>query len=243
MVCINDFSYKEYLNIINGIKKVSFIKDFKEIDNNTSKFTVIRHDVEISVERAYEMAKTESKLCNICTSYFFQLRSNGYNIISKQSLEMIREIYNMGHKIGLHVHLGELKNIENIKAYIIKDIETMEYYTKLPIDRFSFHQPPMEILRLNIEINGLINAYNEKYFIFTGDKDYDNLSIKYFADSRHRWDYGYPDIENLIKHKKIQLLTHPFSWSEKGFNYEENFKMLINEKTKTLINTLDTDVR
>lgn len=239
----NPFSYDEYLSIIDNIKKTNEIKDYREIDDSTYEFVVIRHDVEISVERAYEMAKLESDICSINTSYFFQLRNNGYNILSKHNLDLIREICVMGHSIGLHVHLGDLEDIQNIKEYIIKDVETLQNYIKIPIDRFSIHRPSKQVLKLNLKIDGLINTYSDKYFCYVENGDFSNVNIKYFADSWHRWAYGYPGEEDLKKYKKIQLLTHPFSWTKKGYDCDSNFKILIDEKLQTIIETIDSDVR
>ena len=56
------FSYNEYKNIINLIKKDLPIKDFAEITDDTKKFCVLRHDIEFSIDRAYELAKIENEL-------------------------------------------------------------------------------------------------------------------------------------------------------------------------------------
>ncbi|MCT4595282.1 MAG: hypothetical protein N4A57_13615 [Anaeromicrobium sp.] len=234
-----NFSYSEYYNIIDNIKKVGEIRDFKEINSSTSNFIIIRHDVEFSVEKAYEMAILEKEKCNITSSYFFQLRNNSYNILSKQNINMIRKLYSMGHSIGLHVHLGALKHIDNIEEYIIKDVETLQNYLSLPIDRFSFHRPSKQVLAINLKIQGLINAYSDEYFHYIDNiENYDDLRVKYFSDSMNTWQYGYPDKTNLQNNKRIQILMHPYSWSKNGYSSDENFEILIREKTDVLRNTI-----
>lgn len=240
----NSFSYNEYLLILDSVKAMQRLKDFKEINENTLEFIIIRHDVEFSVERGYKMAKLEADIAHINTSYFFQIRNNSYNVLSKYNIDMIQSIYQMGHKVGLHVHLNALEDLHNIKEYIIKDVKTLQYYTEIPVDRFSFHRPSSKVLSLNLRIDDLINTYSDKYFHFIDNEtNISNLRIKYFSDSMHRWKYGYPDKENLKKHKKVQILIHPYSWTEAGYDSEKNFETLIDEKTESLIDTLEGECK
>ena len=51
------FSYNEYKNIIQLVKTHLPIIDFSEVTEETDKFCVLRHDIEFSVDRAYELAK------------------------------------------------------------------------------------------------------------------------------------------------------------------------------------------
>ena len=44
------FSYNEYKNIISLIGNNLPILDFSEIDNDTGKFCVLRHDIEFSID-------------------------------------------------------------------------------------------------------------------------------------------------------------------------------------------------
>lgn len=241
---INSFSYQEYMNIINNIKKTGKLKDYSEVDDSTLEFIVLRHDVEFSVERAYNMALYEANKCGLTTSYFFQLRNNSYNTLSKQSLDLIREIYKMGHKIGLHVHLGELNRLDDIEEYISKDIDILQFYSKVPIDRYSFHRPTNEVLFLNLRIDNLINTYSDIFFHHMERIDDKNkLKIKYYADSMHKWKYGYPNEDELEINDRIQLLFHPYSWTKEGYNNYDNFKSLINEKTKSLILTIESECK
>ena len=55
------FSYNEYVNIIKLVNSHLPIIDFSDIDEQTEKFCVLRHDIEFSIDRAYELAKVEKK--------------------------------------------------------------------------------------------------------------------------------------------------------------------------------------
>ena len=78
---LNTFSYNEYTSIINWVKSKYPIMGFEDINPNISKFCVIRHDVEFSVDRSLQLAQLEHEL-GIQTTYFFKIRNNSYNIFS-----------------------------------------------------------------------------------------------------------------------------------------------------------------
>ena len=65
------------------------------------KFTLWRHDIDLSVHRAYSLAKIEKNFC-IKATYFFLLGSKFYNIFEKDIKDLILKIISLGHRIGLH---------------------------------------------------------------------------------------------------------------------------------------------
>ncbi|WP_010283361.1 polysaccharide deacetylase family protein [Bacillus timonensis] len=238
---MNAFSYKEYGKIISDIKKHNKVIDFREVTKDTEQFCVIRHDVEFSVERAFEMAKIESEL-GVKSSYMFQIRNNAYNLFSSENINMVRQIKEMGHHIGLHVHLKMVEEFESIESYILNDVQVMEAFLNIPVDRFSYHRPPKDILKLKVRINNLINTYDDIYFDLKEDEDnFENVRIKYFSDSMHQWKYGYPSEEEIKKYKKIQLLVHPYSWTKKGYPNTENFYSLKDEKVRIFNSTIHSE--
>lgn len=243
---MKSFSYDEYNFIINNLKDHIPLLDYTEVNINTNRFCIVRHDVEFSVDRAYNLAKLEHEKLNVHTNYFFQIRNNSYNLFSHKNIELITKIFNMGHKVGLHVHFGALDDItaENkLREYIINDIEIMINCLKIKIDRFSYHRPPNEILAMNLKINGLINTYDNLYFHYYDGIRPEKLNIYYTSDSQHKWNYGHP-IE-LIKNNinRMQILMHPYSWSEEGYSSHENFSKLMDEKIIEIKNTMKNECK
>jgi hypothetical protein len=203
----------------------------------------MRHDVEFSVERAYNLAVFENKK-NFYSTYFFQLTNNAYNILSQKNRDLILEIINMGHSVGLHFHLNGITDINKIKSQIKKEIKIMEMMLGEKIDVFSIHRPTADVLRNTIKLEGIINAYDDLFFNFTEDVIADPPKIKYLSDARHRWNYGLePNETTMKKHDKIQILVHPYSWTKKGYGNAGNFKTLIAEKNHELISTIDKECK
>ena len=226
------FSYNEYKNIINLIKSNLPIIDFSEVTEKTEKFCVLRHDIEFSIDRAYELAKVEKEL-GVTSTYTVQVRNNTYNALSEKNIDLIKRIKDLGHHIGLHQN-PPLMDLDKLKTYVSVDIQMLEYYYGFYVDRFAFHRPKKEYLKEYFKLDGKINCYDEKFFHYF-DKKPNKINVLYLADSNHEWKYGYPLDYDFSKVNKLQLLTHPYSWTLTGGDNYGNYQSLIRERKKELI--------
>ncbi len=236
------FSYEEYRKIIRIMQKSGKYTTFHEAKEK-DEFILMRHDVEFSVDRAYELSQVEKSM-NFTSAYFFQWTNNSYNILSKKNTEMIREMHEEGHTIGLHFAVNGLTDIEEIKEKIMLEMKVLSSMMGFDIETFSVHRPSKDILRANIKLEGIINAYEDHFFTFAESID-DNtsLEVKYLSDAMHKWNYGVPDDATLMGNKKVQVLTHPYSWTEQGYDNLNNFKTLIEERNQELIETINGECK
>ena len=237
-------SYSEYRTILRSIKVSGKLMDYKEAIS-ASEFLVLRHDVEFSLDRAFAMAQIEHEE-GVSSTYFVQLTNNSYNALSMQNREKMQLMSKMGHKIGLHYHLNGITDPLKTRDGIRDQIRIMSEMCDIHVDRFSIHRPVREVYYNSIPIDGIINAYAPEFFTLTEEGqpiDEKTLEVKYIADSRHRWNYGYPDLDTIKRNKKIQLLIHPDFWSETGFDARENFRHLILENTESYIETIDGECK
>ena len=233
------FSYNEFRNLINMVQQHLPIIDYKDVKDNTRKFCILRHDIEFSIDRAYKLAKIEKEL-GVVSTYTVQVRNNRYNALSEKNIDLISKIRNLGHHIGLHQNPPSSLKLDTLKDYIMRDITILEDSYGFEIDRFAFHRPKKEYLNCYVELENKINCYDRKFFHFF-DKRPESLDILYLADSNHKWKYGYPLDFDFSKINKLQLLTHPFSWSEKGGDNYGNFVSLIRERNDELVNSMNTE--
>ena len=219
--------------------------DFSEVSDDADSFCVLRHDIEFSIDRALEMARIEHDDLGVHSTYTVQLRNNTYNALSQKNIEAIQEIEEMGHYIGLHQNPPQMDD-EELIYYILKDIETLEHYYGFEVDRFAFHRCGSNpgILEKYVEVPGKINCYAEDFFhYFSGDKPED-LRVHYLADSNHQWKYGHPlHIDYYDLPQKMQLLTHPYSWSEEGYDNISNYTKLIRERNEELLTSMDSETK
>ena len=237
------FSYAEYRNIITLIKHNLPIMDFSEVNDEVDSFCVLRHDIEFSIDRALEMARIEHEDLGVHSTYTVQLRNNTYNALSQKNIDAIQEIDSMGHYIGLHQNPPIMEDDELID-YISKDIETLEHYYGFEVDRFAFHRCGSNpgILEKYVYVPGKINCYSEDFFhYFSGDKP-EELKVHYLADSNHDWKYGHPfNIDYWDLPQKMQLLTHPYSWTEDGHDNISNYTKLIRERNQELLESMNSE--
>lgn len=236
------FSYKEYKELIQIIKESGRAANFKQA-RGKDQFIIMRHDVEFSVDRAFALSKLELSM-DFTSTYFFQWTNNSYNILSKRNMDMIKYMHERGHVIGLHFALNGLTDMELIRKQIMQEINVLSEMLGFEIMEFSIHRPSADILREDIRLPGIINAYQDEYFTFAEKVTPETkLEVKYISDAQHRWNYGVPDRETLLAHDKVQILTHPYSWTKKGYDNLENFRTLIQERNEELLDTIDNECK
>lgn len=97
-----EFTLKHYQDIFKKMKESNYtFIDYQDYENFKGKYVILRHDIDLSLEKALEMAKIES-LEGISGTYFFMLTSEFYNLLSSHARKIVKEISNLGHQIGLH---------------------------------------------------------------------------------------------------------------------------------------------
>lgn len=236
------FSFNDYKEIIRIIKSTDRYMDYHKA-LTSDKFILMRHDVEYSVERAYELAKVESSM-DFTSTFFFQWTNNSYNILSRKNKDLIKDMHERGHTIGLHFALNGMTDMEQIRKQIAMEMEILNSMFEFKIDTFSIHRPSKDVLRENIKLPGLINAYQDEFFTFAENVTENTpVSVKYLSDANHIWRYGYPDEKNILENDKVQILTHPFAWCKKGYDNFDNYKSLIKEKYIELVNSVDNECK
>jgi hypothetical protein len=238
------FSFEELRGIIASVQFKGRNKTFLEVAKDSAReddaYVVMRHDVEFSVDRAVVIAELERSM-DYRATFFFQITSNAYNILSAASVNRAHAILEMGHDVGLHFHLNGMTDVDRIRERIAYEADVFSGALGRRIETFSIHRPTPDILAANIEVPGLINAYSPLFFTYTADVVKNPPRVKYISDSKHRWTYGYPDDETLAVHDKVQILIHPFSWTADGGGLAETFKVLFAEKRKELADTVDSE--
>jgi hypothetical protein len=218
------FSYEDYKEIIRIIQSTGNQAGYEEA-LTADKFVIMRHDVEYSVDRAYALAKVESSM-DFTSTFFFQWTNNSYNILSRRNQDLIKDMHERGHVIGLHYALNGLTDMQEVRHQIKKEMDILSEMFGFPITQFSVHRPSPDVLRENIKLPGILNAYQDEFFTFAEKvTDQTPLKVKYMSDANHIWRYGYPDEANITGYDKVQILTHPFAWSKKGYDNRDNYAL------------------
>lgn len=236
------FSFEDYREIIRIIQSTGRACTYKEALNQDC-FILMRHDVEYSVERAYQLAKVEQSM-DFTSTFFFQWTNNSYNILSRRNMDMIKDMHERGQHIGLHFALNGLTDMHQIRSRIRMEMDILSEMFGFEITEFSIHRPSKDVLRENIKLDGIINAYQDDFFTFAENvNENTKLKVKYLSDANHIWRYGYPDHDNITGYDKVQILTHPFAWCKQGYDNFNNYKSLLQEKYVELVESVDNECK
>jgi hypothetical protein len=163
---------------------------------NQKKGLVLRHDVDLSLDMALDMAKAEYRN-NINSTYHVLISSDTYNILSKASKNILQQIKKMNFEIGLHFDCSAYRK-KNIISEFKKERSLLEDIIESKILSYSFHAPSIYGYP-KILINNLINAYNRNLF-----------NNNYFSDSV--FNIHNIDIKKVVKKSNTELvclLIHP----------------------------------
>lgn len=181
--------------------------NYEEADTRLAQgdpFVVLRHDIDISLRPALEIARLEHER-GVQAIYFVLLRSPFYNALSRENAEIISQIYDYGHQIAAHI---DLTFYDNDCARALSEIELFaRFYPYINTDLMTLHSP-YDLKRIPIDqVPELHRVYASA---IKGD-------VAYISDSTGRWRYGTPfESEAFKKRQPMQLLTHPIWWIQEG---------------------------
>ncbi|WP_103581303.1 hypothetical protein [Campylobacter concisus] len=221
------FDCKFYRMLLDKFKEYGF--SFNYFDNFKDKSCILRHDIDVSPKLALEMAKLEHKL-GVNSTFFFMVRSPFYNLFSRANDNIVRQIIDMGHCIGLHYDEGYYSKNISLQELVDSEILMLEKNFDTRINVVSFHQPSKKIIDNSIGIKQ-INTYDKSYF----------RDIKYVSDSNMIFKDDIIDIITCGVYPKIQVLIHPIWWMACGNDTEEKFisaiKCNFEQEQEQIVNT------
>ena len=129
------------------------IREYKDNKAKVKKVILLRHDIDFSLQNAYELANIEYDL-GVRSSYYLYLHSELYNALSPKSMEMLRQMVGMRHEIGLHYDSRYLLHCEGM---IMHDLVSQKEMT------YSQHWPAS-----NTRLKGDVSELDMKYISDSG---------------------------------------------------------------------------
>lgn len=195
-----DFTFGRYSEYLNSLAEKRTFCDFDSFETDT---VFLRHDVDVSPQRALLMAKLEHEK-NIKATYFFQFSSIFYNLLEKDHIKILHLIKSLGHNIALHFEPFETK-AKNLKM-LAAEKNLLESISESEVRCFSWHNPNDDILNMLPEENlcGMFNIYS-----LLKQED-----INYISDSNGYW--RFKDMNKVIdeNHSRMHVLIHPVWWQD-----------------------------
>ncbi|MBU3220662.1 hypothetical protein [Clostridium algidicarnis] len=229
-----DFTYEAYVELIKLLKDKGY--DFCSYLNydKYKKTVIFRHDIDNSLEKALEIAKIEHEN-NITSTFFVLLSTNFYNVFSKESNDILKEIIALGHEIGLHFDEKryEISSIKELEYWVVKESKVLEEALGEKVKSVSMHRPSKWILENDIYFEGIINSYSKKFL----------SDFKYLSDSRMHWREDVIAIVDSEVYDRLHILTHAFWYADNNENMEEKLKKFIGDARKERYYYLKDNIR
>ena len=171
-----------------------------------------RHDVDISLKKAVEMAEFESKN-GIKSTYYILLSSPYYNALEAENLQRIRTLRELGMGIGLHYDNSiKLQDANQCCSEIIIQLGMLQHHIgELEEKSVTFHKP-LRGVDINEETVNLLNLSN----IYSPNFD---QRFKYISDSGHNWRENPYDIINT--NDMVHINTHPEWYNNEEMDMED----------------------
>lgn len=225
-----DFTYKAYESLLDLLHANDYHICTYCDHLNYDKCAILRHDVDVSLEKALEFARFEKSL-SVRSTYFLLISSDFYNILSPKNTVIISALRELGHEIGLH--FDEKKYTGQIPAALEKELKIMSDAFGFEIRAISMHRPSEETLAADYKFSGAVNSYSKTFF----------EEFKYLSDSRRYWREPVLDIVNSNRYNKLHILTHPLWYSENNLSASEICKQFVNSANHSCYRQMRENIR
>jgi hypothetical protein len=172
---------------------------------------LLRHDVDLSLEAAVQLAELEAEL-GAAATYFVMTESVFYNLASRAGERALARLRELGHRVGLHAVHPRAE----------------------PDSRFdpvlSWHNPRPEFM--SAAVDGVANAMEPRFFVpgrYRSDSNQrwrEGCPHEGLARGEFEW---------------LQLLTHPEIWVYPGATMRETMLAMLDAERERRLEQLAAD--
>lgn len=187
----DSFQKEQYAEFLARAKAAGyhFIR-FRELRHGKipGKVLLLRHDVDLDLDAALQMAEIEASL-GICSTYFAMASGAYYNPFSDKNRSILKRIEALGHEIGLHYD-REIAESAQLLSTVLAN----------PVQSVSQHNPTLN--GMGAVEHGLIDAYDPSWI--------QDWELEYVSDSGKKWRNH--NLQTALEIDRLYLLVHPESW-------------------------------
>jgi hypothetical protein len=205
MEYLSDFTLTHYREVLSLAKQKFAIRTMSDEQTNGTQTLILRHDIDISPQAAYNVAQVENEM-GITSSYYVLLHSPFYNALDATNIALIKKIIDLNHEVGLHFdsHFFGINNEQDLAQHLTLEKELLEKYVDVDVKSFSFHLT-----------NEFTKSCNKAYYagLINSLPVFFQNDLVYCSDSYGIWRFKrlYDYLLNT-EQPLIQILTHPEWW-------------------------------
>ena len=211
-----DFQISHYRELLQTALDLGYVfATFAEHEPvDADKLFLLRHDIDLSVDKAFAFANIEAEM-GIRATYFVRVHARFYNPFELETYKKLRGIENLGHEMGIHYEPGFADAVdEDAVAMVKREKAIFEALLGHPVVSAASHLPGQSG-RIVTEDN--LSRFGLRYEAYT---PHFLQGFKYLSDSGGRWREGCL-CGHLGQHDHLYCLIHPFWWYDKSL--VENF--------------------
>jgi hypothetical protein len=172
---------------------------------------LLRHDVDLSLEAALELAELEADL-GVSATYFLMTESVFYNLASRAGETALRRLRELGHRVGLHAVYPRAELDERFDRVV------------------AWHNPEAQFMTASVD--GGANAMEPRFFVPGRYRSDSNQRWREGCphEALARGDFDW-----------LQLLTHPEIWVYPGATMRETMLAMLDAERKRRLEQLAAD--
>lgn len=180
---------------------------------------LVRHDVDYAPKHMPPMAAIEAEL-GVRTTYCVHVDSPWYRIDSRENRAAVMATLDAGHWLGLHFDASATESDREVLDGVAEQARRLGELFSREVRVVSFHMPGRRPVRHLVLPGDLINTYASRFF----------EEIGYVSDSNENW-HGADIAAELAnpKHRRLQMLIHPFWWREREATMRAKLEALAEE--------------
>ena len=226
------FTLADYADMVGRFQEqqyqfISFPETKVQLEAGQS-FVLMRHDIDMSLEAALRMARLEADL-GAQSTYFFMLRTDHYNVFSKDGSDAVSQILAWGHNLGLHFDCASYPaglSARDLARACAREVAMLESWFNQRVSVVSYHRPDAKVLKGDPALSApLPHTYMELF----------RNRIRYVSDSGGRWANAPPTATVEFDHGlPLHILVHPVWWTEQPTSAYETLLQLVDQKTDSL---------
>ena len=209
------FSFDYYREMLTGAQESGYaLSSFERFNTESKRSVILRHDVDYTLNGVYQLAEIEADL-GATSTFMFRVHAHEYNLFAPHVLDMLRNVLDMGHEIGLHFECTTVSVALGIdsRTLLKKETEVLEHAIERPVRSGSEHRDISHVIHKAPYYHENHDP-NEFFEFWAMDPKYCS-AMKYLSDSNGNWREG--DLNAHIgKHERFQILVHPDWWFERN---------------------------
>jgi hypothetical protein len=171
----------------------------------------LRHDVDLSLDAALQMAELEAELGARAT-YFLMLESVFYNLASKEGAAAIERLRGLGHGVGLHAVYPNARLDERFDPVV------------------AWHNPDPEYM--TAPVHGAVNVMETRHFDPEAYRSDSNQRWRHGCPHEQLAARDFP---------WLQLLVHPEIWVYEGGTMAETMRSMLDAERARRLELLAED--